>query len=71
MAVIRLELERRAHPEAPSKSALARRADLNQTSVIEATNGTRRLGADALRRLADALGFEGDPMSLMDEVDEP
>jgi len=62
----RLEAERRERGW--SKSELARRAGLNQVTVIEATNGVRRLGPLQLEKAASALGWAGDLAVLMEEA---
>lgn len=64
----RLEHERRR--QGISKSELARRSGLNQVTVIEATNGKRRLGAEQLVKAALGLGWDGDPSELLEEVHE-
>jgi transcriptional regulator with XRE-family HTH domain len=52
-----------------TKSELARRAGLNQTTVIEATNGKRTPGAAQLAKLATGLGWPVERAAdLLDEV---
>ena len=63
----RLEVERRRL--GLTKSELARRAGLNQTTVIEATNGKRTPGATQLAKLAAGLGWPVDRAAdLLEEV---
>lgn len=64
----RLEMERRRL--GISKSELARRSALNVTTVIEATNGKRRLGDQQLLKMAIGLKWPVDRAGeLMEEVD--
>ena len=52
-----------------SKSRMARELGLNQTTIIEATTGRRRLGPEQLVTAAAGLGWAGDPAELMEEVE--
>ena len=52
-----------------TKSELARRAGLNQTTVIEATNGKRTPGAAQLIKFARGLGWPVERAAeLLEEV---
>ncbi len=66
--MLRLEAERRRL--GISKSELARRSGLNQVTVIEATNGKRRLGHEQLLKAAAGLGWIENPEALLEEVDD-
>ena len=72
--MLRLEAERLA--KGWSKAELARRANMNAASVIEATNGRRVPGAVQLEKLTQALRlaphpFEGTPAELLADVPDP
>lgn len=54
-----------------SKSRLSREAGLNQVTVSLICNGRLVPGRGQLAALAAALGWEGDPEELLDEVDAP
>ena len=56
-----------------SKSELARRSHVNQTTAIDIVNGRRRPPADsrAIVRIAAAIGWLGDPADLLAEELQP
>lgn len=53
-----------------SKSSLARRAGLNQTTVNLICNGRLKPGARHLQDLANALGYKGAPSELVEEAED-
>lgn len=53
-----------------SKSEVARRANLNQVTVMEVLNGRRRPGPIQLVKLASGLAWTGDPEQLLEDVAE-
>ena len=55
-----------------SGAELARRARVNSVTLYELENGRRIPPAQSvtLRRLARALGWQGEPAALLDEVEE-
>jgi transcriptional regulator with XRE-family HTH domain len=53
-----------------SKSELARRSEINQTTIMQITNEKRRPNASQLERLSIELGWTGDPADLLDEVED-
>jgi len=63
---IRAEQERKKRGW--SKAEVSRRSGINQVTVIEILNGTRKASPGYAPRLADAFGFAGDPASLLEEV---
>lgn len=52
-----------------SFSEFARRADLNASSVSQIVNGHLRPYPAQVRKIVDALGWEGDPAPLFREVE--
>lgn len=62
-------LEKMRHERGWSKSELGRRACI-QSGLIGWIEGRRFVPYDVqLERLAEALGFEGEPTGLLDEVE--
>jgi len=61
-----LSVQRLAHHW--SKSELGRRASLHPARVGQAENGRAVLYDIELRRLADALGWQDDPRTLLEEA---
>lgn len=53
-----------------SQSECARRAGVNQTSISRIVNGKEPAFPNRGKRIADAIGWEGDPAELFMEVDE-
>ena len=53
-----------------SQSKLARIADVNQTSMSRIERGLEPAYPMRARRIADALGWAGDPMELFEEADD-
>ena len=53
-----------------SQSKLARLADVNQTSMSRIERGIEPAYPMRARRIADALGWNGEPMELFEEVDD-
>ena len=51
-----------------SQAKLARLAEVNQTSLSRIENGKEPAYPRRGRRIADALGWEGDPAELFEEV---
>lgn len=51
-----------------SQAKLARLAGVNQTSLSRIENGKEPAYPRRGRRIADALGWEGDPSELFEEV---
>lgn len=64
----RLELELRRL--GISQSECARRACVNQTSISRIVNGKEPAFPRRGKRIADAIGWKGDPAELFEEVDE-
>ena len=52
-----------------SQSKLARLADINQASMCRIEHGKEPAYPNRGKRIADALGWTGDPMELFEEVD--
>lgn len=53
-----------------SQAECARRACVNQTSISRIVNGKEPAFPHRGKRIADAIGWEGDPAELFEEVDE-
>ncbi len=53
-----------------SQSKLARLADVNQTSMSRIERGLEPAYPMRAQRIADALGWAGDPMELFEETDD-
>ena len=53
-----------------SQSKLARLADVNQTSMSRIERGLEPAYPMRAQRIADALGWRGDPMELFEEADD-
>lgn len=53
-----------------SQSECARRAGINQTSVSRIVNGKEPAFPHRGKRIADAIGWKGDPDELFKEVEE-
>lgn len=64
MLRLKLELERRNL----SQAKLARLADVNQVSMSRIVNGLEPAFPHRGKRIADAIGWEGDPGELFEEV---
>lgn len=64
----RLELELRRL--GISQAECARRACVNQTSISRIVNGKEPAFPHRGKRIADAIGWKGDPAELFEEVDE-
>lgn len=64
MLRIKLELERRNI----SQAKLARLADVNQVSMSRIVNGLEPAFPHRGKRIAEALGWEGNPDDLFEEV---
>lgn len=60
-----VEVRRRA---GLSQSKLARLADVNQTSMSRIERGLEPAYPMRAQRIADALGWRGDPMELFEEA---
>ena len=54
-----------------SKARVARRAGLDQALMSRVESGRYRPYGGELRRIAEALGWEGDPIVLLEEVADP
>jgi transcriptional regulator with XRE-family HTH domain len=69
LKVKRLTTLREARDE--TRAALGARADVHPARVGQFENGRAVPPADSveLRRLAEALGWKGDPAALLEEVD--
>ena len=52
-----------------SQSELARRAGVNQTSLSRIENGKEPPFPKRAERIAAALGWDGEPMALFDEIE--
>lgn len=52
-----------------SKSALARKADMHVSSVCQIENGRLSAYPGQARKLAAALGWQGEPSELFEEVE--
>ena len=66
MLRLKLELERRNL----SQAKLARLADVNQVSMSRIVNGKEPAFPNRGKRIADAIGWEGDPAELFEEVED-
>ena len=64
----RVVLERRK--QGWSQAELARRAGINATSMSRIESGKEPPFPHRGQRIADALGWEGDPSELFEDVDE-
>ena len=64
--MIQLELKRRRAKL--SQAALGRETGVNQTTISAIEHGRINPSDSELFRLAEGLGFAGDPASLTDEV---
>ncbi|WP_232050832.1 helix-turn-helix domain-containing protein [Arabiibacter massiliensis] len=53
-----------------SQAKLARAADVNQSCMSRIENGKEPPYPHRSKRIADALGWEGDPAKLFEEVGE-
>lgn len=53
-----------------SQAKLARLAEVNQSCMSRIENGKEEAYPHRGKRIADALGWEGDPDELFHEVDE-
>lgn len=53
-----------------SQAALARAAEVNQSSMSRIENGLEPAYSHRGKRIADALGWKGDPAELFEEVPE-
>lgn len=53
-----------------SQAECARRSGVNQTSMSRIITGKEPAFPHRGRRIADAIGWEGDPAELFEEVDE-
>lgn len=53
-----------------SQSKLARLSDVNQTSMSRIERGLEPPYPRRAARIAEALGWEGDPMDLFEEADD-
>jgi len=53
-----------------SQSKLARLADVNQTSMSRIERGLEPAYPMRAQRIANALGWHGDPMELFEEADD-
>lgn len=65
--MIRAEQERRARGW--SKAEVSRRSGINQVTVIEILNGTRKASASYAPRFAKAFEWTADPAELLQEVE--
>lgn len=52
-----------------SQSECARRAGVNQTSISRIVNRKEPAFPDRGRKIAEAIGWEGDPAELFEEVE--
>ena len=66
MEVKRIVLERQKL--GMSQAKLARAADVNQSCLARIENGKEPPYPHRGKRIADALGWDGDPMDLFEEV---
>ena len=64
MLRLKLELESRRI----SQAKLSRMADVNQVSMSRIVNGLEPAFPNRGKRIADAIGWEGDPSELFEEV---
>ncbi len=53
-----------------SRSRLSVLSGVNATAIYEFERGSRKPYPKALRELADAIGYKGDPAELFEEVGE-
>lgn len=66
--MLRVELERKE--QGISQAKLARLADVNAASMNRIEHGKEPAYPRRGKRIADALGWAGDPMELFEEVSE-
>lgn len=66
--MLRVELERKE--QGISQAKLARLAEVNATSMSRIERGKEPAYPRRGKRIADALGWAGDPMELFEEVGE-
>lgn len=66
--MLRVELERKE--QGFSQAKLARLAEVNATSMSRIERGKEPAYPRRGKRIADALGWAGDPMELFEEVSE-
>lgn len=66
--MLRVELERKE--QGISQAKLARLADVNAASMNRIERGKEPAYPRRGKRIADALGWAGDPMELFEEVSE-
>ena len=52
-----------------SQAKLSRMADVNQVSMSRIVNGLEPAFPNRAKRMADAIGWDGDPMDLFAEVE--
>ena len=64
--MLRLEIELKARGLTQAK--LARKADVNESSMSRIVRGVEPAYSGRGQRIADALGWEGDPAELFEEV---
>ena len=53
-----------------SQAKLSHKADINQTSLSRIMLGKEPVYPNRAKRIADAIGWAGDPMELFEEVDD-
>lgn len=65
-----LKLGLELHRLRMSQSECARRANVNQTSMSRIMSGKEPPYPNRGKRIADAIGWKGDPQELFEEVSE-
>ena len=64
-----LKVQHEMYKRRLSQAEVARRAGINQTSMSRIVNGKEPAFPNRGKRIADALGWKGDPAELFEEVD--
>ncbi len=65
-----IRLKNELHRLRMSQAECARRSGVNQTSMSRIIAGKEPAFPHRGKRIADAIGWEGDPAELFEEVDE-
>ena len=63
-----LRIERELKARKLTQAKLARKADVNESSMSRIVRGVEPAYSGRGQRIADALGWEGDPAELFEEV---
>ena len=63
-----LQIEKEMYEQRLSQAEVARRAGINQSSMSRIARGLEPAFPKRGKRIADAIGWEGDPAELFEEV---